>query len=208
MRTASGADIEALLVDLGGVIIELDWDRVFAHWARCAGQPVEPIRARFSFDDPYQRHERGEIDARAYYQSLRTSLGLAITDDDFDIGWKALFTGEISETVDLLHRLEARIPMYLFSNTNAAHQAAWATRFAGALTPFTATFVSSEIGLRKPTPESFLHVADAIGLPPGRILFLDDTLENIEGAGAVGMPAVHVRTPQDVRRALQPWLES
>jgi FMN phosphatase YigB (HAD superfamily) len=198
--------IEALLFDLGGVIIELDWERVFSHWARCAGQPVAPIRARFSFDDPYQRQERGEIDARAYYAALRASLGLAISDDEFDAGWKALFTREISETVALLQRLEGRIPMYLFSNTNAAHQAAWATRFADALAPFTAAFVSSEIGLRKPTREAFLHVAGAIGLPPARILFLDDTLENVEGARGVGMPAVHVRTPEDVKRALEPWL--
>jgi FMN phosphatase YigB (HAD superfamily) len=199
-------DIDALLLDLGGVIIELDWERVFSHWARCAGQPVDPIRARFSFDDAYQRQERGEIDAWAYYESLRGSLGLAISDDEFDTGWKALFTREVSETVGLLKRLEGRVPMYLFSNTNAAHQAAWATRFAAALAPFRRAFVSCEIGLRKPTRESFLHVADAIGSPARKILFLDDTLENVEGARAVGMPAVHVRSPQDVKRALEPWL--
>lgn len=191
---------------MGGVVIELDWERVFSHWARCAGKPIAPIREGFSFDVPYQRHERGEIDAAAYYDSLRRSLQLDITDMQFDFGWKAVFVGEVRETVEAIKAVRGRIPMYLFSNSNAAHKEAWSTGFADALAPFDKVFVSSEIGRRKPSRESFEHVAREIGVPLASILFFDDTLENIEGARAAGMPAVHVRSPQDVRDALRPWL--
>jgi putative hydrolase of the HAD superfamily len=200
------ARVEALLFDLGGVVIELDWERTFSHWARCAGKPVAPIRAGFAFDVPYQRHERGEIDAAAYYDSLRRSLQLDITDKQFDFGWKALFVSEIRETVDMIKVVRGRIPMYLFSNSNAAHKEAWASGFADALEPFDRIFVSSEIGRRKPSRESFEHIATEIGVPPASILFFDDTLENVEGARASGLQAVHVRSPQDVRDALRPWL--
>jgi len=44
------ARVEALLFDLGGVIVELDWERVFSHWAHCAGKPLANIREGFSFD--------------------------------------------------------------------------------------------------------------------------------------------------------------
>ena len=37
--------IEALLFDLGGVLIELDWDRVFEHWASCCGADAAALRA-------------------------------------------------------------------------------------------------------------------------------------------------------------------
>jgi HAD superfamily hydrolase (TIGR01509 family) len=200
------APIEALLFDLGGVIIELDWERVFSHWARCAGKPVAPVREGFAFDVPYQRHERGEIDAAAYYESLRRSLQLDIPDAEFDSGWKALFVQAIPETVEMIRAVRGRIPLHLFSNSNAAHRQAWSTRFAAALEPFDKTFVSSDIGRRKPSRESFEHVAAQIGVPLASILFLDDTMENVEGARAAGMPAVHVRSPQDVRNALRPWL--
>jgi FMN phosphatase YigB (HAD superfamily) len=197
---------EALLFDLGGVIVELDWDRAFAHWARCAAVPVAPIRERFSFDEPYQRHERGEIDARTYYSSLRRSLGIDIPDDDFESGWNAIFAREISATTQLVKALRGRVPLYLFSNTNAAHHRAWATRFATALEPFDRVFISSAIGLRKPSRAAFAHVAREMGMPLGKILFLDDTLENVVGARAAGMQAAHVRTPGEVRAAVQPWL--
>jgi putative hydrolase of the HAD superfamily len=106
----------------------------------------------------------------------------------------------------MIKAVRGRIPMYLFSNSNAAHKEAWASGFADALAPFDRIFVSSEIGRRKPSRESFEHIATEIGVPPASILFFDDTLENVEGARASGLQAVHVRSPQDVRDALRPWL--
>lgn len=44
-------------------------------------------------------------------------------------------------------------------------------------------------------------------MPIGRILFFDDTAANIDGALAAGMPALRVRSPADVERAVAPWLE-
>jgi glucose-1-phosphatase len=199
-------DIRALLFDLGGVIVELDWNRVFEHWARCGGKTAAALRERFSFDEPYQRHERGEIGAAEYYESLRRTLDLDIDDEELALGWNAVFVRVIPATLEMVKSLQGRIPMYLFSNTNAVHYAAWSSRFAEALEPFERMFVSSTMGLRKPTRESFEHVAREIGVPLSSILFLDDTLENVDGAKAAGMPAALVRSPQDVRDALRPWL--
>jgi glucose-1-phosphatase len=201
------SDIRALLFDLGGVLVELDWSRVFEHWARHGGSEADALRGRFAFDEPYQRHERGEISAAQYYEALRRSLALGdLADEEIERGWNALFVRVIPETLEMVKSLQGRIPLYLFSNTNAVHHAAWSSRFAQALEPFDRMFISSTMGLRKPSRESFEHVARAIGVPVGSILFLDDTLENIEGAKAAGMPAVLVRSPDDVREAVRPWL--
>jgi putative hydrolase of the HAD superfamily len=67
-------------------------------------------------------------------------------------------------------------------------------------------FTSFEIGRRKPDRAAYEHVAEAIGTAPGRILFLDDVIENVRGARAAGMQAVHVRSPADVARAVAPWV--
>lgn len=198
--------IRALLFDLGGVIVDIDWDRAFAHWARHGEADAAVLRSRFTFDEPYERHERGEIDARAYYESLRLTLGVDVPHEVFDAGWKAIFPGLVAPTVALLRELEGRVPLYLFSNTNRAHQEEWSTRFADAMAPFDRVFTSCDIGARKPEREAFEHVAREIGLPLEAILFFDDTESNVLGARAAGMPAVHVRAPEDVRRAVEPWL--
>ncbi len=198
--------VRAVLVDLGGVVVALDWEAAFSHWAACAGCASARIRERFRFDAAYERHERGEIDASAYYASLRDALGVDLDEAALAEGWGRIFPRAIAPTVTMLRAAAERIPLYLFSNTNAAHQAVWAARFPEALAPFRRVFTSWEMGVRKPEPAAFARVAREIGEDPRAILFLDDTEENVHGARAAGLRAVHVRSPDDVARALAPWL--
>lgn len=199
---------EALLFDLGGVLVHLDWDAVFAHWASCCGANPAALRERFSFDEPYERHERGKIGAHEYFDALRGSLGIAISDAEFRLGWERVFAGPVQPTVDLLRRVDPAIPLYLFSNTNAAHRAVWARDYAEALRPLRRAFSSCELGVRKPDPAAFERVAREIGVPARGILFFDDTESNVEGARRAELEAVHVRSPADVERALAPWLRA
>jgi HAD superfamily hydrolase (TIGR01509 family) len=47
------------------------------------------------------------------------------------------------------------------------------------------------VGARKPAPEPYLAVAEALGAPTGECLFIDDMPVNIRGAEAVGMEGFH-----------------
>src|SRR3989440_2675940 len=161
---------------------------------------------RYAFDAPYERHERGEIGESDYYASLRRSLGIDLTDAQFAEGWRAIFVDEIPETIELLRSIRPQIPLYAFSNSNAAHARVWRARFGSALAVFRKVFVSCELGARKPERAAFEAIARDIGVPIERILFFDDTEENIAGARAAGIAAMHVRTPQDIASALRPWI--
>ena len=200
-------DIDALLFDFGGVLVNIDFGRVTARWAELSGRPVEEVRRRFSHGEAYERHERAEIDIAAYCESLRNDLGVTLADDALIDGWQRVFADPIEPTVRLLRKLRGRVPMYLFSNTNATHYAFFRERYAAALEPLDRIFVSSELGARKPEPEAFERIAREIGVPVHRILFFDDSPANVEGARAIGMPAVLVRSPEDVSAAVGPFLD-
>jgi putative hydrolase of the HAD superfamily len=199
---------DALLFDLGGVIMGLDWDRAFQRWGRAGHVPPEALATLYTFDEAYERHERGEISELDYYAALRRSLAIDIPDDDFRAGWRAIFTEPVHETVALLEALKDRVPLYAFSNSNEAHYAVWSRKFRGALAHFRRVFVSSQMGFRKPERASFDYIAREIGVAPERILFFDDTLANVEGARRAGLQAVRVREPDDVKHAVRPWLET
>jgi len=194
--------IDALLFDLGGVVIEIDFGRVFARWAAVAGRPVETIAARFSMDAAYERHERGEIDAAEYFASLRSALGLDLSDAAFTEGWNAIYVREIPGVRALLESVAPRVPLYAFTNSNRAHQPFTLRHYADALRPFRRVFFSCDLGLRKPERAAFEAIAAAIDAPLDRILFFDDTPGNVEGARAVGMPAVLVRSIEDIAKAV------
>ena len=198
--------VDALLFDLGGVVIDIDFGRVLARWAQDAGGELERLRAQFSFDPPYERHERGEIDAREYFASLRSSLGIDLTDAQFVAGWNSLYVGEVPGMAALLRKLADRVPLYAFTNSNPTHKAVTNVLFADILRPFRRVFVSSDMGKRKPEAEAFAEIAKTIGVPLDRILFFDDSAGNVEAARAIGMPAVHVRSIADVEQAVARFL--
>lgn len=196
------AAIETLLFDLGGVVLGIDFGRVFAHWAQAAGMAPQEVARRFEFGDDYLRHERGELDDAGFFRAASRAAGLGLDVRQMADGWSRIFTGPVPGMSDMLARLSPRWPLYLFSNTNPAHHVQWSQAFAAEIAPFRRLFLSHELGVRKPEPQAFRAVADAIGTPPERILFFDDTLVNVEGARAVGMPAEQVRCVEDLRRAL------
>ena len=200
----TGAD--ALLFDLGRVVIDIDFNRAFACWAahaRCDRSLIEQrFRQRFQQDISYRRHETGEIDSREYFAGLRAAFEIEISHEQFLDGWNAIFVGEMPGISDLLARAARRVPLYAFTNTNRDHERVWSRRFSGVLGNFKHIYVSSTIGLRKPDAAAYDHVVQAIGVPAGRIVFFDDVRENIDGARARGLQAVHVRSSADVADAL------
>src|SRR4051812_21209557 len=179
--------VDALLFDLGNVVFRIDFERVFARWAAHAGCDAALLRARFSHDDAYQRHERGEIDAAAYFAALRETLGIDLSDAAFLEGWNAIWGPEIPGMAALLRRLKTRTRLYAFSNSNAAHHEGWSSRYADVLRVFDRVFVSCELGARKPEAAAFRAIAAIVGVPLARMVFFDDTAENVEAARAIGL---------------------
>ncbi|WP_431096567.1 HAD-IA family hydrolase [Polaromonas aquatica] len=195
--------IQALLFDLGGVLIDVDFNRVLEYWQPISRLTIEELKATFSSDLPYQQHERGEITAAQYFAHLAVNLELQDDLAHITQGWNAIFGGEITETLNLVREARAHLPCYVFSNTNATHQAVWTALYPSLAQSFERIFVSSEIGYRKPERRAFEYVANAMGVPLDAILFFDDHPDNVEGARAAGLQAVQVRGPADVRAALQ-----
>jgi putative hydrolase of the HAD superfamily len=193
---------DALLFDLGRVVLDIDFNKVLACWAGHAACEPAHLRERFSRGDIYRRHEKGEISDAEYFADLRASLGIGISDAQFLEGWNAIFTGEMPDIARLLARAAKRLPLYAFSNTNRPHAEHFSLAYADVLGHFREIFLSSTIGLRKPDAAAYDHVVKAIGVPASRIVFFDDLAENIEGARARGLTAVHVTSPGDVADAL------
>jgi putative hydrolase of the HAD superfamily len=193
---------DALLFDIGRVVIDIDFNRTLACWAAHAGCEPAHLAGRFSSKEIYHRHERGEIGDAEFFAGLRAALGIDLTDVQFLEGWNAIFVGEMSGIAPLLARAAMRVPLYAFSNTNRAHAQYCSATYADVLGHFREIFVSSAIGLRKPDAAAYDHVVRAIGVPASRIVFFDDLAENIEGARNRGLTAVHVTSPNAVADAL------
>ena len=72
--------------------------------------------------------------------------------------------------------------------------------------PFLDTFdgviISSEVGIMKPDARIYHLAAESVEAAPAEVLFIDDFIENVEGAKRIGMQAIHFTEPEHVRRQL------
>lgn len=200
--TDDGA-VEAVLFDVGGVVLDVCFRRAFVSWARAAGCDPGDLAARFAYeDDTGLAFETGRLEEVAFLPQLRSALGIAIADAALLEGWNAIVGSEIPGIAAVLAEARARWPLYAFSNTNRAHQTFFTARFPALLGNFRKVFTSCDIGLRKPDPAAFRFVLAAIGVPAPRLLFFDDLAVNVEGARACGIRAVRVTSPATVRDTL------
>ena len=90
--------------------------------------------------------------------------------------------------------------VFLLSNTNAIHVAEFERMIdeTYGLSKFKSYFekvyYSNEIGLKKPYPETFLEVCKWNDLDPSETLFIDDSLQHVEGAKKAGLQVAHLKS--------------
>jgi epoxide hydrolase-like predicted phosphatase len=67
--------------------------------------------------------------------------------------------------------------------------------------------ISSEVGLMKPSPEIYQFALETVGFAPEETVFIDDFIENVEGARAVGIHGILFTDPQQAKTSLKELLE-
>lgn len=194
--------VKTVLFDLGNVILSIDFDRALAAWAPHSRLPPDRLRTTFRWDEPFLQHETGKLSDDGYFAHLRQLLELECDAATVQAGFNAILVAEIEETVRMVEQVRRRVPCHAISNTNAAHLAEIRRAFPQLLPRFDRVFASHEIGHRKPQPAAFEHVLREIGVPAPQVLLFDDLAPNVYGARALGLQAVLVRNPDDVRKAL------
>ena len=200
--------IQAIVFDLGGVLVDVDFRRGLGHWAAAARVPVQSLASRWKRDEVYCAHERGEIDDPAYFSHLKKTLGLKIADDQMLAGWNAVLGEPLPGIEPIVRGLAQQFPLYVFSNTNPAHIAHFTPRYRKLFAHFRRVVTSCAIGARKPEREAFLRFTKTIGKEPAQIAFFDDLEENVAGARAAGLQAFRATSPAQIRAIAENLLQA
>jgi FMN phosphatase YigB (HAD superfamily) len=176
--------IEALVFDLGGVIV--DHDNAVMH-RRLAS------RCRNGWTP-------GQIDTAT--GDNRWATGRPVVELHEELTRQAGYDGDWETFVDdwcchlvlnpsmlaFVDALAARRQVMIFSNTNREHWEFGVKASGGRLAAFDPV-LSYEIGHAKPSLRSFEIVAEIAGVRPSSLLFFDDVAANVDGARAAGFQA-------------------
>lgn len=192
--------IEAIIFDLGGVIINLNYQLTIDAFSQLAGFDASLLYTQQQQTPLFDDYETGRISSTAFRQGLRNLLKLDCSDEVLDDAWNAMLLDIPKERVALLATLKTHIPIFLLSNTNTIHKAECDRRFQRTMNDpnanlsdlFTCAYYSHEVGDRKPNPSIFERVLQEQNLTPNSTLFIEDSLQHITGAQQVGLQTVHL----------------
>ncbi len=180
-------ELEVILFDLGGVLVELAGVPTMLAWLN-HGLSAEELWRRWLLSPAVRRFEQGQGTAQEFAHGVINEFALPVTAEEFLVEFTAWPRGLYAGVIPLLRLLQPTHTLACFSNTNALHWDRICTGM-GVGAYFAHHFASHLTGQLKPDRDAFEFVLAALGCPPRRVLFLDDNRLNIDTALAVGMQA-------------------
>ncbi len=193
---------QAIIFDLGNVIIRIAPGQVFEYWAKVSGIPASIIRQKFSLEDE-RRMERGEISPAIFRKLVCNRIGYQFTDGEFDDGWNRMLVDLVPDMEAVILDLKKHYRLAGLSNTNPIHLLKFGPDYAGVLGCFDKFFFSHEIGVRKPEPEAFARVLDYLELRPEQTVFIDDQPDNVNAAVKLGITGIVMSSAVQLRNELK-----
>lgn len=187
-----------IIFDLGGVILNVDYDRTRKAFESLGVEDFDDMYSQADADQLFQNLEKGKITPQQFFKELNRCTGLQLTDEQITKAWDSMLLRFREDTVNYLPTLSERHDLYLFSNTNVIHMAAFnkifQDQFPGKTLDsyFKKSFYSCEIGYRKPDKESFLWCLDHVKIKPEDSLFIDDSIQNVEAARELGLQTIYL----------------
>ena len=194
--------IEAILFDLGRVIVDFDMAECESALASRSGLEREAFLAVLWNSDWIRRYERGELSTGEFHQFLTTTGVLKMDYVEFRRVWSEVFDPVPILPTAFLSGLARRYTMALVSNTNEAH-ADHIRRNYDVFDCFTHHILSYEVGALKPDPKIFEAAIEATGHSREAVLFIDDREENVLAGRALGMQVHQFSSSSGLLRAFE-----
>lgn len=195
--------IKNIIFDLGGVILNIDYNKTANAFKRIGVANFDDIYSQAKQGQVFDKLETGEltsVEFREYIKEIVPSLVCS----DIDKAWNAMLLDLPAQRILLLKKLKKKYRLFLLSNTNEIHikafrkiiQSYYGENIFDAI--FEYQYYSSEMGMRKPNSDCFECVLEKNSLDPSETLFIDDSIQHVEGARKLKIKAYHLMPGEDI----------
>lgn len=192
-------NIKAIIFDFGGVILNIDFSKTSRAFRELGVKGFDDMYSQKNANPLFQHLEVGKLNEEEFYDAFRKATSVKTTNQEIRFAWNALLLNYRREALHTLKTIKDKYRLYLLSNTNIIHQQAFNKIFTeeigdGSLNDsFDKIYYSHEMSYRKPDKEAYEYVLKENNLSPSETLFIDDSIQNIEGAKAVGLQTIFLK---------------
>jgi putative hydrolase of the HAD superfamily len=194
--------ISTIISDLGKVVLWFDNNVFYRKMTAFSPKSVDEMRTivhgSFEFIELF---DEGALTPHEFYERAVALLSARLSYDEFVAAYVDVFSRN-QPAIDLLKKLKGRYRLILLSNTDPLRFGFVRERFPDILF-FDDYVLSYEVKALKPGPEIYREALRRAAVPPASCVFIDDMEENIAGAAALGIPAIHYRPDTDLEQELR-----
>ena len=198
--------LRAVVFDLFGTLVPefplVDWERMHEGMATALGVEVDAFRAEWNAT-MFERQTGRLGDMEANVRAICARLGAEPSAERLGAAMEAraeIYRGNFRPQPGAVETLgwlrEHGYATALVSMCAPDAPALWRASAMGDL--IDVLVFSSEVGMRKPDAEIYLHAADRLDVDPSSCLYVGDgSYRELSGAAAVGMHPVLIRDPSE-----------
>ncbi|MGE3806208.1 MAG: HAD family hydrolase [Gemmataceae bacterium] len=194
--------IRAIVFDFGKVIGHFDYRRGGARLAPHTDVSIDEmlqLAYHVAIEDEY---ESGRVSSADFLDKVKEACRLRCPTAEIAAAFADIFWAN-EEVCALVPRLAPHYRLLLGSNTNEIHADRFKQQFADTLRHFHTLVLSHEVGVRKPRAGFFEHCIRLAEVPAVECLFIDDLADNVAGARACGLQAIHYIGFPDLQQRLE-----
>ncbi len=197
--------IKNVIFDLGGVVMNLDFNKTFKTFENLSGKDFSRIFSKSKQFEFVSAYETGKISSGTFRDKIREALEIEVDDQTIDQAWNAMLLDFPLENIEYVKSVHLQKRTFILSNTNDIHKRKAEKILAETLPGFTwedmseKAYFSHIMGDRKPNESIFRTVLEGNNLSAKETLFVDDSPQHIEGAKKVGIHAIHLTNGITIR---------
>ena len=202
--------VKALLFDLGGVIVNLDYHKTTNAFETIGLKDADRLFNQFNQSEIFDAVETGALSSEEFIRLVQNQIPGRTSASDIKEAWNAMILDFEKHKLEQIKRYSEKIPCYLLSNTNQIHleyihELLHETPFKGLELLFEKCYYSHVIGKRKPHKETFEWVLNDMDYAPENVLFIEDSPQHIEGAKKTNLNTLYFTSNRNLSE-IESWI--
>lgn len=190
--------IKNIIFDLGGVLLNIDYNLTIQAFKELGIKDFEKLYTQIQQTDLFNQYEMGLISNDEFISTLKSFHEEEVSDKMIIDAWNAMLLDLPKERLDLLSNLRKNYSLVLLSNTNFIHLEFFSSylkteyQIDDLSEYFDQLYYSCDLNMRKPNKEIFEYVCKKEKFNKGETLFIDDTIQHVNGALSAGLKSLHL----------------
>ena len=196
-------NIKVIFFDIGGVLLHIHPDKMISHISDITDLSYEKVRLSFP-GESHDIYEKGQMTNQEWFHTFKSALpgNADLRENEFWDAWEMIL-GKESKVIDILLELKKYYKVWLLSNTNPKHiQDELENKYVFPQLVDGAVY-SYDVGLRKPHKSIYIKACELAKVDPAESVFIDDLIENIDGAKIIGIKGIHYTDIETLNKSLK-----